>query len=158
MSTALRAALSVAMLVGFYVLGLAQLALVGWLLYEIWTHSQGAGAAKVSWLLLAAVGAVVAGLWQALKSTPSEPHGLLVTPAQAPVLWETVREMAVEAGTRAPDEIRLVPEVNAAVSEDTRLLGLVAGRRRLYIGLPLLQTFTVDQMRSVLAFVARVAP
>ena len=151
MSTALRAALSVAMLVGFYVLGLAQLALVGWLLYEIWTHSQGAGAAKVSWLLLAAVGAVVAGLWQALKSTPSEPHGLLVTPAQAPVLWETVREMAVEAGTRAPDEIRLVPEVNAAVSEDTRLLGLVAGRRRLYIGLPLLQTFTVDQMRSVLA-------
>ncbi|GAA4933809.1 M48 family metallopeptidase [Actinoplanes utahensis] len=151
MSTALRAALSVAMLVGFYVLGLAQLALVGWLLYEIWTHSQSAGAAKLSWLLLAAVGAVVAGLWQALKSKPSEPHGLLITPEQAPVLWATVREMSVEAGTRAPDEIRLVPEVNAAVSEDTRLLGLLAGRRRLYLGLPLLQTFTVDQMRSVLA-------
>jgi Zn-dependent protease with chaperone function len=151
MSTALRAAVSVAMLVGFYLLGLLQLALVGWLLYEIWSHSQGAGAAKVSWLLLAAVGAVVVGLWKAIRAQPGEPEGLLLTPEQAPDLWRTVREMAREAGTRPPDEIRLVPEVNAAVSEDAKALGLIAGTRRLYIGMPLLQTFTVDQMRSVLA-------
>ncbi|MEV6306074.1 M48 family metallopeptidase [Actinoplanes sp. NPDC051861] len=151
MSTALRAAVSVAMLVGFYVLGLVQLAVVGFLLYEIWTHLNGAGAAKLSWVLLVAVGAVVAGLWRAIRAKPGEPEGLRLTPQQAPELWRTVGEMAVAAGTRAPDEIRLVPEVNAAVSEDTQLLGLVSGRRRLYLGMPLLQTFTVDQMRSVIA-------
>ncbi|GIE83395.1 hypothetical protein Aph02nite_93450 [Actinoplanes philippinensis] len=151
MSTALRAAVSVAMLVGFYVLGLLQLAVVGWLLYEIWTHMHGAGAAKLSWLLLAAVGAVLVGLWKAIRAQPGEPEGLLLSHEQAPELWRTVREMAAEAGTRAPDEIRLVPEVNAAVSEDTKALGLIGGTRRLYLGMPLLQTFTVDQLRSVLA-------
>jgi hypothetical protein len=50
-----------------------------------------------------------------------------------------------------PDEIRLVPEVNAAVQEDSRLLGLVAGRRYLYIGVPLLQSLSVSQMFAVLA-------
>ncbi|GGN34472.1 Zn-dependent protease with chaperone function [Actinoplanes campanulatus] len=150
MSTTLRAAVSVAMLVGFYVLGLLQLALVGWLLYEIWTHMHGAGAAKLSWLLLAAVGAVVAGLWRAIRAKPDEPTGMLITPEQAPELWATVRELAVAAGTRAPDEIRLEPMVNAAVSEDARMLGLLGGTRRLYLGMPLLQTFTVDQLRAVL--------
>ncbi|HWS35846.1 MAG TPA: M48 family metallopeptidase [Actinoplanes sp.] len=151
MSTALRAAVSVAMLVGFYLLGLLQLAVVGFLLYEIWNNMSGLSASKLSWVLLAAVGAVVAGLWQAIRSRPSEPEGLVIGPDQAPELWRTVREMAGEAGTRAPDEIRLLPEVNAAVSEDTRLLGLIGGTRRLYLGMPLLQTFTVDQLRSVLA-------
>ncbi|WP_203827306.1 M48 family metallopeptidase [Actinoplanes palleronii] len=151
MSTALRAVISVVMLAGFYLLGLVQLALVGWLIYEIWQHLHGAGAAKLSYLLLAAVGAVLAGLWRAVRAKPGDPHGLIVTPDQAPQLWQQVRELAAEVGTRAPDEIRIVPEVNAAVSEDTKLLGLIGGVRRLYIGMPLLQTFTVDQLRSVLA-------
>ncbi|WIM96303.1 M48 family metallopeptidase [Actinoplanes oblitus] len=151
MPTALRAAISVVMLAGFYLLGLIQLALVGWLLFEIWTHLHGVGAAKLSWLLIAAVGAVVAGLWRAVRAKPGDPHGLVVTPEQAPELWQQVRALAAEVGTRAPDEIRLVPEVNAAVDEDTKLLGLLGGTRRLFIGMPLLQTFSVDQMRSVLA-------
>jgi hypothetical protein len=40
---------------------------------------------------------------------------------------------------------------NAAVSEDTKLLGLIGGRRRLYLGMPLLQALSVDQLRSVVA-------
>ncbi|SNY66025.1 M48 family metallopeptidase [Paractinoplanes atraurantiacus] len=151
MSTASRAALSVAMLVGFYVLGLVQLAAAGFLLYEIWGHLHGYGAAKLSWLVIIGVGAVVIGLGKALFAKPGEPEGLLVTPQQAPDLWRLVHDMAAAAGTRAPDEIRLIPEVNAAVTEDARLLGLLAGVRRLYLGIPLLQTFTVDQLRSVIA-------
>ncbi|MBM2614423.1 M48 family metallopeptidase [Actinoplanes sp. LDG1-06] len=150
MNAALRAAVSVAMLIGFYVLGVLQLAVAGFLLYEIWTHLSGTGAAKLSWLVIAGFGAVAVGLWRALRHKPEEPEGLLLTPQQAPDLWRLVGDMAVAAGTRAPDEIRLVPEVNAAVSEDTKMLGLVAGTRRLYLGVPLLQTFTIDQMRSVI--------
>ncbi|GLW30145.1 M48 family metallopeptidase [Actinoplanes regularis] len=151
MPTAMRAAVSVVMLAGFYLLGLAQVALVGWLVVEIWLHAHGAGAAKLSYLLIAAVGAVMAGLWRAIRAKPSHPHGLVVTPAQTPELWQQVHALAAEVGTRAPDEIRLVPEVNAAVDEETKLLGLIGGTRRLYIGMPLLQTFSVDQLRSVLA-------
>src|SRR5699024_6071041 len=33
----------------------------------------------------------------------------------------------------------------------SRLLGLVGGRRTLYVGLPLLQAMRIDQLRSVLA-------
>jgi hypothetical protein len=44
-----------------------------------------------------------------------------------------------------------VPDVNAAVSEKTRLMGLIGGRRTMQIGMPLLQAFTVAQLRSVLA-------
>jgi hypothetical protein len=42
--------------------------------------------------------------------------GVIITPEQAPRLWEEVRTLARAAGTRAPDEIRVVAEVNAAVS------------------------------------------
>jgi hypothetical protein len=41
--------------------------------------------------------------------------------------------------------------VNAAVSEHAKLLGLIPGRRYLYLGLPLLQSLTVPQLRAVLA-------
>jgi hypothetical protein len=41
--------------------------------------------------------------------------------------------------------------VNAAVSEDARLLGLRPGRRYLYLGVPLLPTLSVSQLTSVLA-------
>ena len=151
MNTALRAVLSVVMLIGFYVLGLVQLVVAGLLLYEIWTHLHGAGAVKLSWIVIAAFGAVAVGLWKAMRVKPEPPEGLIITPQQAPDLWRLVADMAREAGTRAPDEIRLVAEVNAAVSEDSKLLGLVAGTRRLYLGVPLLQAFTVDQLRSVIA-------
>ena len=76
--------------------------------------------------------------------------GPTLTPADAPALWEAVRERPAEAGTRAPDDIRLLPDVNAAVSEDTRLLGR-GGTGHLYLGVPLLQTLDVGQLRSVLA-------
>ncbi|MCZ9338236.1 M48 family metallopeptidase, partial [Streptomyces sp. TRM76130] len=77
--------------------------------------------------------------------------GLPVTEADEPALWRTVRELADQVGTRAPSRIALTPDVNAAVSEDARLLGLLPGPRRLYLGVPLLQGLTEAQLRSVLA-------
>lgn len=40
------------------------------------------------------------------------------------MLWATVRELAAEARTRMPEEIWLTAEVNAAVQEEPRFLGL----------------------------------
>src|SRR5262249_15500074 len=102
-------------------------------------------------LFTATAGAVAVAIWKAIRAKPQPPKGLTVGPDQASVLWTTVHELANEAGTRVPDEIRLVPDVNAAVLEESRLLGLVGGRRLMYVGLPLLQVLTVGQLRSVLA-------
>ena len=81
----------------------------------------------------------------------SDPGGLVLTEQDQPGLWAEVRDLAATAGTRAPDEIRLVPEVNAAVSEETSLLGLRTGTRRMFLGVPLLQGLSRNQLHAVLA-------
>ncbi|NED80705.1 M48 family metalloprotease, partial [Streptomyces sp. SID11233] len=72
-------------------------------------------------------------------------------PQEQPRLWELVRKLAKAADTRAPARILLTADVNASVTERTRLLGLVPGRRELYLGLPLVQGLTEAQLRGVLA-------
>ncbi|MFJ3338494.1 M48 family metallopeptidase [Streptomyces sp. NPDC086766] len=66
-------------------------------------------------------------------------------------MWEQVRAAAEVTGERPPDELYLLAEVNAGVAEQNRLLGLLPGRRRMFLGLPLLAGLTVPQLRAVLA-------
>ena len=152
MTAALRAFVSVIMLIGFYVVALVLFGLG--LAASIWvgSHGSGAAAAKFGFFVFAAtVWAVGYGTWKAVRAQDEEPHGIPLTRQNAPHLWATVDELAQVVGTRTPDEIYLVPEVNAAVSEKSRLMGLIGGRRTMLVGLPLLQTFSVAQLRSVLA-------
>lgn len=147
-----RAGLTVLMLLGFYLLALVQLVAV--VAFGAWlaTLLPGPLALKLIWpLLAAAVGAVGLALWRAIRSKPQPPDGLPITPGKAPALWDAVRRLSAEVGTRMPDEIRIVPDVNAAVVEQARLLGLLGGRRYLYLGLPLLQGLTVAQLHAVIA-------
>jgi Zn-dependent protease with chaperone function len=152
MVAAARAGISVLMLLGFYLVALLQLAAAAALTFWLTTLLPGAIAGKLTFPLFAAtVGAVGVATWRAFRAKPEPPEGLPVGPDRAPDLWETVHRLAGKVGTRMPDEIRLVPELNAAVVEQPRLLGLVPGRRTLYVGLPLLQVFSVDQLHAVLA-------
>ncbi|KRD43338.1 hypothetical protein ASE38_03510 [Cellulomonas sp. Root930] len=151
MTTTLRAALSAVLLAGFYVVALAIIVGMGALSWWAFQSDAEAAAAKLGFFTAAIAVGVVVALWKVARARPEPDAGPTLTPADAPALWETVRELAAEAGTRAPDDIRLLPDVNAAVSEDTRLLGLVGGTRHLYLGVPLLQTLDVGQLRSVLA-------
>jgi Zn-dependent protease with chaperone function len=151
MLTTLRAVFSALLLLGFYVLALALLGGLGYV--SVWAFQDGAGAAgaKLAYLTIATAAGVLTVLWKVLqvKSTPMP--GVAISPQQAPQLWQLVAELATVAQTRVPDVIVLVPGVNAAVSEDSKLLGLIGGKRHLYLGVPLLQAFTVAQLRSVLA-------
>ncbi|MEH0935640.1 M48 family metallopeptidase [Micromonospora psammae] len=151
MSATYRALASVVMLIGFYVVALLQLAAVVALGAWLYSHTSGALTGKLLLPLVIALGAVAVGLWRAIRTRNEPAPGLILSERDAPGLWSTVRELAAAVGTRAPDEIRLVPEVNAAVGEQSRLLGLIGGRRTLYVGLPLLQAMRLDQLRSVLA-------
>lgn len=151
MVTTLRAALSLVLLAGFYVVAVGLTAGLGWLSVLAFTSDHARGAGYLALFAIVLVVGIVSALWKVARAKAAPPHGVEVPPQSAPELWTVVRELAAAAHTRAPDEIRLVPDVNAAVSEEARLLGLVGGRRRMYIGVPLLQALDVAMLRSVLS-------
>ncbi|WP_228980477.1 M48 family metalloprotease [Streptomyces sp. DH12] len=151
MGAFLRALRASVLLGGFYLLGLgllAALALADWAAY-LWTPSSLALKLYVVSGLLAVP--IVRGMFMLRTPKGGDPDGVLVTEEHEPRLWRAVRDLADRVGTRAPDEIRLTADMNAAVSEDARLLGLLGGTRRLYLGLPLMAGLTEPQLRAVLA-------
>jgi Zn-dependent protease with chaperone function len=144
--------LAVVMLVGFYVAGVG--VVVGLIAFAIWLLVVYPG--EVAFVVGGAAAAAAIGLgfalWQIVWSGPGPPlSGIAVDEAAAPALWSMARDLADASGTRPPDQIRLVPEVNAAVWEETGALGLRAGQRRLYVGVPLLYALPSAQVRAVLA-------
>ncbi|WP_084773409.1 M48 family metallopeptidase [Nonomuraea candida] len=149
MTTAFRAVLAFTLLAGFYVL--VGLILVAAIFIDVMLVVDfHANTVKFAVVLTLAAIALVRALIMVSRRRGGEEPGVAVGREHEPVLWQTVEELAQRVRTAPPDEIRLVAEVNAAVSEDTRWLGLRATRRRMFIGLPLLQTLTVDEMRAVL--------
>lgn len=148
--TTLRAALAVLTLAGFYVVAaaiLVTMAVLGVDALEAGERRNGLT------LVLGAVvysAAMAHAFWRA-RLRRHAPGGVELSRADAPELWALVDELAAAAQTRAPDEVRLDADLNAGVSEDARLLGLLPGRRRLYLGLPLVLGLDVTGLRSVLA-------
>ncbi|ANZ37218.1 hypothetical protein BBK82_15240 [Lentzea guizhouensis] len=147
----MRAVIAVALLVGLYVLTLA--ALAGIVLVNVLFFVNDRPIA-LAWS--AVVGAMLAfallsGLFTIAGGSDDEVRGVPVDEQDEPELWALVRRLAAEVGTRPPDSIFVVPEANAAVSQRTRLLGLVATTRRMYVGAPLLACLTERQLSFVLA-------
>jgi hypothetical protein len=113
MSTAGRAALAVAMLVGFHLLAAgpalgvlgADLALV----LESGRLNPAVG--KLILLSLAVAYPVLRVVFLTRRPREQgEPHGLLVTRDQQPEPWARVDRIAERTGVRGPAEIRLIPE------------------------------------------------
>ncbi|MYS82827.1 M48 family metalloprotease [Embleya scabrispora] len=153
--TTLRALVAVGLLVGIYVLVLGLAMLDAVLVFET-LLTETTDAADTSnplgaLITVPVVGALCWGLATASRPTFTDEGSVPLTPEQAPLLWSTTRQLADAVGTSPPTEIRLVAEVNAAVTEEAWLLGLVGGRRRLYLGLPLVLGLTHDELRAVIA-------
>jgi Zn-dependent protease with chaperone function len=149
MITTFRAAVAVVLLAGFYVLVTAITVGVG--VFDFYAVKYGhAGGFKVAAFATLGGLAMLRGVFVVGRRQDAEQPGVAVSPHDEPELWRTVTDLAHRVQTRVPDEIRLVPDVNAAVSEDTRLLGLIPGKRLMYVGVPLLLTLSADEMRAVL--------
>lgn len=145
-----RALLAVGLLVGFYLVGLAIVVAVmsvGILLTRV------GGAVPVGYWVLAGTVAIALGrsMFSEQKEKAGDPGGLVLREADQPTLWQEVRELAAFAATPPPDEIRLVAAANAAVAEETSMLGLVGKTRRMFIGAPLIVGLSREQLRAVLA-------
>ncbi|MDT0566372.1 M48 family metalloprotease [Streptomyces sp. DSM 3412] len=151
MGATLRALRALVLLAGFYLLGVILLAALAGADYLLHLHAPSGVAAKLYVVSALLAIPLVRGLFMLRTPKGEELPGLPVTEADEPELWRTVRELADKVGTRAPSRIVLTADVNAAVSEDARLLGLLPGPRRLYLGVPLLQGLTEAQLRAVLA-------
>ncbi|MFE0465265.1 M48 family metalloprotease [Kitasatospora sp. NPDC058965] len=94
--------------------------------------------------------AVVVGVLTVSRPPDAVDGAVPVSPEQAPALWELVTDLAAEVGTRPPAEILLVASANAEVAEEAPMLGLLGGRRRMYLGVPLLVGMTVAELSAVL--------
>ncbi|MFD7877086.1 M48 family metalloprotease [Streptomyces sp. NPDC059766] len=157
MTFRLRAVRAYVLLVGFFLMGavlLAAMAVLDWLLMTRLFIARMAGfeGMVLAVTVLLAV-AILRGMYVFLRAgrLGPAPQGVAVTPQDQPELWEQIHAAAEAAGERPPDELYLVDEVNAGVMEQSRLLGLLPGRRRMVLGLPLLAGLTVPRLRAVLA-------
>ncbi|CAM5270704.1 Zn-dependent protease OS=Streptomyces fumanus OX=67302 GN=GCM10018772_36500 PE=4 SV=1 [Streptomyces fumanus] len=151
MGAPLRALRALVLLAGFYLLGVLLLAVLAGIDYAVVSGGPEAIADSVVVFSVVLAIPVVRSLFMLRVPEAEPPAGLTVGEAQEPALWEAVRDVARQVGTRAPDEIVLIERVNAAVTEDSALLGLRPGARRLYLGLPLMMGLDERQLRAVLA-------
>lgn len=152
MGATLRALRALVLLAGFYVFGLLLLAAI--LAVDVSLTQvglRGPNLLKLYVLSVVVALPIVQGFLMLRTPEGEEPPGLEVSEADEPALWRTVRELADAVQTRAPSRIVLTGDVNAAVSERSRFLGMLPGPRALYLGVPLVQGLSEAQLRSVLA-------
>ncbi|MET0999178.1 MAG: M48 family metallopeptidase [Marmoricola sp.] len=147
-----RAVVAVALLLGVYFLAVAIVAALVWL--AVAASRYGSNGALMTQVLCLAfvttVGMLIALFKRADTRDPSS-LGTELAPADHPRLWAEVTTLAKTVSTRPPDEIRLLPDVNAAVTEQSKAMGLVGGKRTMYLGAPLLLGLRRQQLRSILA-------
>lgn len=77
--------------------------------------------------------------------------GVLLEPGEEPALEAFVQDLAQRMGTKPPQEISLIVDVNAMVTEVGPFLGLLPGTRRMAVSISLFDALDVSQLRAVLA-------
>jgi heat shock protein HtpX len=146
-SLAWRVGVAVALLVGFYAAALAVALGAIALVVLQWATD----APENVWLSLACCATALVILVSIVpRRRPFEPPGPEIVQHRAPALHRLVADVAAVARQDAPAQIYLAPDVNAAVLQRGGLLG-IGGRRVMLVGLPLIDTLTVRQLRAVVA-------
>ncbi|HEX6107651.1 MAG TPA: M48 family metallopeptidase [Gemmatimonadales bacterium] len=146
-SIAVRAALAIALMVGFYLLALG---IAGLLLAVPFLEVQYLGHISGKLTLVSVVGAGTI-LWSIVpRRDRFEDPGPRLLPEDHPRLFEAIREVARTTGQAMPVEVFLVPQLNAWVAQRGGIMGF-GSRRVMGLGLPLLQALSVRQLRAVLA-------
>ena len=146
-SLAARATLAVVLMIGFYLLALVVAAVLVFLPYAEarWAHRIHF---QLAFFCLVGAGIV---LWSAIpKRDKFTAPGPLLARAHQPRLFEMIDKISNETRQAKPEEVYLIHDVNAWVSQRGGFPGF-GGRRVMGIGLPVLQTLTVSEMEAVLA-------
>lgn len=151
----MRAVFAVFGFVAFYAVTIGAILGLGWLGITMfgWLPAVHNGKALLMLALVAGacVLAAVVLAWSALPRIDRfQPPGPELTEASHPELFAMIREVAKATGQRMPVHVYAVLEVNAFVTERGGIMG-IGSRRVMGIGLGLLNAFTVDEVRAVIA-------
>jgi len=142
-----RAALSLALMVGFYAISIALVGALLWVPYAQGTHFQ----AVPLQITLACVGAAATILWSLVpRRDRFEAPGPRLAADTHPRLFSLIEGVAEMTGEQRPDEVYLLTHVNAFVTQRGGLFGW-GTRRIMGVGLPLLQALSLDEFRAVVA-------
>ncbi|GAB3282766.1 M48 family metallopeptidase [Parasphingorhabdus pacifica] len=144
-----RAALALALHIGFFAVPIALV--LGLLAVGAYTIRYDLGSGLRALLAAGLVAGVLGIGMRAVLGTPVPSRGVPLGKSEQPQLWKMVEAISSAAGSRAPDEIRIVSEPRAGVHEDTALLGFRTRARSVELGLPLLAGMTVSELRAVVA-------
>jgi Zn-dependent protease with chaperone function len=146
-SVGLRAVLALALMIGFYALALGLAGTLLWVPYAVFTYAHRIPAKLALGCL---VGAAII-LWSVMpRRDRFEAPGPQLKPGSHPRLFELIRGVASATKQAMPAEVYLVGDMNAWVAHRGGLMGMGA-RAIMGLGLPLLQTLTVSELRAVLA-------
>lgn len=147
MSIVARAALAIALMIGFYLLAIGLAAGLFWVPYAEVMYAQRI---HVKMAVLCVVGGGMI-LWSIFPRVDRfEAPGPRLEADKHPRLFATLDDVARRTGQQMPAEVYLVGDVNAWVANRGGIMGF-GSRRVMGIGLPLLQALTVSEMRGVLA-------
>ncbi|HEX2062472.1 MAG TPA: M48 family metallopeptidase, partial [Thermoanaerobaculia bacterium] len=145
-SLATRAAIALALMIGFYALALG---IAGGLLWMVYLDVTEWGAHAR--LILFGGGIAVMILWSIFpRPNRYVPDGVPLTSAEQPELFEILDGVASEVGQEMPAEVYLTREVNAGVLQAGGVMGF-GSRRVMEVGLPLMQALTKSEFRAVIA-------
>ena len=142
-----RAALALVLMISFYALALLVAGLLLWGAYADATLAERPNGRLILFCVLGA-GSV---LW-AIVPRPDkfEEPGPRITAHDHPELFRLIHDVAKATGQATPQDVYLVNEVNAFVSQRGGLMGF-GSRRVMGLGLPLMQALTIDEFKGVLA-------
>lgn len=142
-----RAALAIGLMVGFYALAIAIAVALLWIPYAEWTY---VGRVHLK-IVAACVGAAATVLWAIVPRVDRfEVPGPRLDDRSHPDLFRLVRDVASATKQELPSEVYLLNEVNAWVTHRGGVMGF-GSRRVMGVGLPLLQTLSVAELKAIVA-------
>lgn len=142
-----RALMALALMIGFYLLAISIAVGLLWIPYAEWMYADRLHLK----ILLLCVGGAAVILWSILPRIDRfEAPGPELRPEDQPELFREIEAIAELTGQSMPAEVYAVDDVNAWVTQRGGIMG-IKSRRVMGLGLPLMETLTVDQFRAVLA-------
>jgi Zn-dependent protease with chaperone function len=142
-----RAAIALALTVGFYALALFMVGFLVWLPYAsvVYLRLNALTGKLAIFCVIAAFIILKSVVPRPDRFTPPGPE---LAPDRHPRLFAEIQRTAESAGQPMPAEVYLVPDVNAWVSQRGGVMG-IGGRRIMGIGLALLQMLKVSELHAV---------
>jgi Zn-dependent protease with chaperone function len=142
-----RAVMALLLMVGFYAFSLAIACGLFYVPYAEFVYSNRVHARL--WLFCIVSGGAI--LWALVPRTDRfDPPGPRLTPGNAPYLFTIIEEVARTTSQPRPEEVYLLPDVNAFVTHRGGVMGF-GSHRVMGVGLPLIKALSPAELRSVIA-------